>query len=207
MENDSQSSAFLKIFSASANLLFLVIFFPLTAIAHPTGTMGGHMMDEETREKMMEQGGQGYGPGYGRMGNMMGGGYGHMMGGGPGWMGGMMGMMGGGYGHMMGGFNQLDLSKGQRDKIRKIQFAMHKENLGLMEKMMERSSRLAELYDSDNLDTEKIGKAYDVVYKVRREIILRHVEARNKIFNVLDEKQRKQFRSSDSYGHMGMMMH
>lgn len=211
MNSDARCKVFHAEIPAIFVLLFIVMIFPLTAFSHPTGTMGRQMMDEETREKMMEEGGYRYGPGYGRMGNMMGSGYGPMMGGGPGWMG---NMMGGGYGPamggmmgMMGGFYQLDLSKDQRDNIRDIQFSMHKENFGLMDKMMDRSSKLAKLYDSEKLNLGKIGRAYDEFFKVKREMIMRHVEARNEMYRVLNKEQRKQFRSYGSSGHMGMMMH
>lgn len=165
------------------------------------------MMDEETREKMMEERDYPRGPGYGWMGNMMGGGYGHMMGGYGHMMGGGPGMMmGGGYGPMMGALYQLDLTKEQRQKIRDIQRSMRKKNIGLMEKMMDRSASLEDLYDSEKLDPDKIGKAYDEFFKVKREMILRHVEARNKMYEVLNKEQREKFKSFGSFGHMGGMM-
>lgn len=211
MNINVQSKDFTEKYPFAIVLLVIVMLFPLSSLAQPRGYMGGHMMDEETREKMMEetmdidapekmmkQRDYPYGPGYG----------GHMMGGGPGWMGGMMNMMGGGYGPMMGGLYQLDLSKEQRVKIRDIQRSMRKNNIGLIEKMMDRSARLEDLYDSEKLDTVKIGKAYDEFYKVKREMILRHVEARNKMYEVLNKEQREKFKSYGSFGHMGgMMMH
>lgn len=193
-------------------LLVIVMLFPFSSVAQSPGYMGGHMMDEEDREKMMEERGYPYGSGYGWMGNMRGGYAGYMMGGGPGMMG-MMGggygpMMGSGYGPMIGAFYQLDLTKEQRQKIRDIQRSMWKKNIGLMEKMMDRSSKLEELYDSEKLDTNKIGKAYDEFFKVKREMILHHVEARNKMYEVLNKEQREKFKSYGSFGHMGgMMMH
>lgn len=179
-------------------LLVIVMLFPFSSFAQPPGYMGGHMMDEETREKMMEERGYPYGPGYG----WMGGGYGHMMGGGYGHM------MGGGYGPMMGALYQLELTKEQRVKIRDIQRNMRKNNIGLMEEMMDRSAKLEDLYDSEKLDPDKIGKAYDEYFKVKRQMILRHVEVRNKIYKVLNKEQREKFKSYGSFGHMGgMMMH
>lgn len=188
-------------------LLVIVVLFPFSSFAQPPGYMGGHMMmDEETREKMMEDRGYPYGPGYGWMGNMGGGCGGYMMGNGPGWMGGMMGMMGGGYGPMMGAFYQLDLTKEQRDKMRDIQRSMWKKNIGLMENMMDRSAKLEDLYDSEKLDADKIGKAYDEFFKVKREMILHHVEARNKMYELLNKEQREKFKSYGAFGHMSGMM-
>ena len=194
MNINALRKAFMEKYPFAIVLLFFIMLFPVSAFAHPPGYMGGSMMDEEDREKMMEERGYPYGPGYGWMGNMMGGGYGSMM--------------GGGYGPMMGAFYGLDLSKEQRDKIRDIQRSMRKKNLGLMEKMMDRTDKLQELYDSEKLDPEKIGKAYDEYFKVKREMILQHVEARNKMYEVLNKEQREKFKSSDIHGHMGgMMMH
>jgi Spy/CpxP family protein refolding chaperone len=179
-------------------LISLFLLFQAAAFAQPPHMMGQGMMDDESREKLMEQ--RGYGYGYGPM---MGG-YGSMMGGGYG------SMMGGGYGPMMGGMMMglygLDLSKVQREKIRDIQFRMRKHNLELMAKMMDSSDKLAELYDSDKLDAGKIGKVYDEVFKIKREMIQQYIRARNEIYEELNKEQRKQFRSYGSYGHMGMGM-
>lgn len=187
----------------SIALMSLLLIFQLPAFAQPPHMMGQNqnMMDDETREKLMEQRGYGYGygPGYGYgygMGNMMGGGYGAMMGGGFG------PMMGG----MMGGLYGLDLSKDQREKIRNIQFRMRRDNLKLMASMMDSSDKLAELYDKDKLDAGKIGKVYDEIFKIRREMIQQHIRARNEIYEALNKEQRKQFRSYGASGHMGMGM-
>lgn len=219
MNNNTRYKVFNEKYLFAVVLLIVVMLFPFSSFAQSPGYMGGHMMNEEERDKMMEERGYPYGSGYGWMGNMGGGYGGYMMGGGPGWMGGgyggymmgggpgMMGMMGGGYGSMMGALNQLDLTTEQRQKIRDIQRSIRKKNLSIMEKMMDRSDKLEELYGAEKLDTDKIGKAYDEFFKVKREMIMHHVEARNKVYEVLNKEQREKFKSYGSFGHMGGMMH
>ena len=158
--------------------------------------------------------GRGYGGWMGGMmggyGPMMGGGYGPMMGGGYGPM--MGGMMGGGFGPMMGGmmggFYGLDLSKDQRAKIRSLHHAVRKQNMELMSKLMDSRDKLAELYDTAKPDPDKIGKVYDEIFKIRREMIQQHLKVRNKIYDLLTEDQRKEIDSERpfGYGHMGGMM-
>jgi len=177
--------------------------------------MGGPMMnDENMREYMAESG---YGYGYGGMmrgyGGMMGGGYGPMMG----------GMMGGGFGPMMGGMMGelygLNLSKEQREKIRSLRHSMRKENFSLMSRMMDSWDKMAELYDTAKPDPDKIGKAFDEISKIRREMLVQHLKMRNRIYDLLTEEQRKELESSSfgfgpmrgfghmrGYGHMGGMM-
>lgn len=158
-------------------------------------------MDDESMEHMMEQRGYGggYGYGYGRGGRHMG----PMMG--P--MGNMMGpMMMGPMRHMMGSLAGLNLSDKQKSQIRDIQRKMRKEHFDLMEKMMDTSDKLYSLYDTDKPDPEKIGKVYDEIYKVKRQMIQEHIVIRNKIFDLLNKEQREKFRNNEPFGHhFGMM--
>lgn len=193
-------------------LLSSLMLLPVSAFtAPPAGMMGQHMENSGAMRQMMDEGGYGYGYGYGR-------GYGY-----PGWMGrmgpmmgpmgemnpmmmGSMGGMMGGMGPIMGGLWGLDLSKDQREKIRNIQHSMRQENFELMSKMMDSADKLAELYDADKPDPDKIGKAYDEIYKIKREMIQQHIRMRNKIYDLLTEDQRKSFKSHLPYGRMGMGM-
>ena len=156
----------------------------------------------------MQESGYGYGRGRGYggwMGGMMGG-YGPMMGGGYGPM--MGDMMGGGFGPMVGDFYGMDLSKDQRAKIRSLHHAVRKQNMELMTEMMDSRDKLAELYDTAKPDPDKIGKVYDEIFKIRREMIQQHLKVRNKIYDLLTEDQRKEIDSERpfGYGHMGGMM-
>jgi len=181
-------------------LLFSAV--PTFSLAQPPGNMMRHM-DDESYEQMMDQRGYGYGRGYGR-----GGGYGYGYGGhmGPGGM--MMGPMGGmmGPGYMMGNLYGLDLNDKQRDQIRDIQRDMRKKHWALMEQMMETSDKLVDLYEVDKPDPDKIGKVYDEVFKIKRELIQQQIIVRNKIFDILNKEQREKFRENDPYARrFGMM--
>jgi len=182
--------------------LLLLSAVPTFSLAQPPGNMMRHM-DDESYEQMMDQRGYGYGRGYGR-----GGGYGYGYGGhmGPGGM--MMGPMGGmmGPGYMMGNLYGLDLSDKQRDQIRDIQRDMRKKHWALMEQMMETSDKLVDLYEVDKPDPDKIGKVYDEVFKIKRELIQQQIIVRNKIFDILNKEQREKFRENDPYARrFGMM--
>ena len=166
---------------------------PTTAFADPPGYM--RHMDDDTMQQMMNE--RGYGYGYGGRGNYMG----HM---GP-----MMGpMMMGPMGPMMGNLVGLDLTDKQREQIRDIQRNMRKQHFELMDKMMDTSDKLYKLYDVDKPDPEKIGKVYDEIYKIKRQMIQEHIEIRNRVYDLLTKEQREKFRANDPFAHrygMGMM--
>jgi Spy/CpxP family protein refolding chaperone len=171
-----------------STLLLLLSVVSTSSLAQPPGYMMRHM-DDETMERMMDE--RGYGYGYGR----------HM---------GPMGMMGpmmmGPMGHMMGNLSELNLDEKQRNQIRDIQRNMRKQHFDLMEKMMETSDKLVDLYDVEKPDAEKIGKVYDEIYKIKRQMIQQHIEIRNKIYDILNKEQREKFRANDPFAHrFGMM--
>ena len=188
----------------SFNLFLFSLIAALTTIgyvtvvsAEPRGYMR-HM--DDSMAHMMDEKGYGYG-GYGRQGR-----YGHMMG--P--MGGMMGPMGGmmgPMGYMMGNLAGLDLTDKQRDQVRDIHRSMRKKHFGLMEKMMDASDQLYKLYDVDKPDAEKIGKVYDEIYKIKRQMIQEHIEIKNKIYDLLTKEQREKFKDNDPFAHRFGMMH
>jgi len=172
---------------------------------------GQGVANDKTRQEMMER--------YGREGmphGMMGGpGWGGMgMMGGPGWGGmGMMGMMGGfgpgmmrGYPGMMGGygygpFGMLQLSDEQRDKLEAIQRDQRKEQLDLMEKMMDEMVKIRDLMMADKRDPSTIGKAYEPVFILQRRMIENSVATMNKMEAVLTKPQREELKK---YRHRGM---
>lgn len=192
-------------------LMTAPVLLPLSsANAQPPGMMG-YPMDEEARERMWGNGEMMRG--YGNMGSyyggrgMMGGSmmYGPMMGGSM--MGGpMMGagpMMG--MGRMMGDFSGLDLSREQRAKIRAIMQENRKRHLEMMGKMLDASDKLSDLYDSDTPDPDKIGKVYDDVFSIQKQMIQEGIRSHNKVFDVLTKEQRENYRKRAMPYRFGMM--
>jgi len=190
--------------------LLLILYVQSTCLKADTPTPHGMMrnMDDQSAQEMMD--GRGYGYGYG-MG--YGGGYGFHgrgqgymmgpMGGMMGPMGGMMGPMGG----MLGNLYGLNLDDKQRDKIRNIIHSMRKQHFDLMERMMETSDKLYSLYDVDKPDADKIGKVYDDLFKIQRQMIQEHIQIKNKIYDLLNKEQREKYKNNDPYAHRyGMMM-
>lgn len=155
--------------------------------------------DPEYSPGMMMQGPGGYGPG------MMGGyGPGMMHGYGRGMMGRYGPSMMGGYGHgMMMGYWSLNLNKEQRAKANQISDDMRKKHWELMGKMQEQSSSLRNLYEADKWEAREIGKAYQKVFDLKRQMIESSVEAHNQMEAVLTKEQREQLRKSGPWG--GMM--
>jgi Spy/CpxP family protein refolding chaperone len=179
-------------------LLLAPLLVVLCAVPHLSAAQPGSMMqqmDQDTMERMMGERGYGFGYGYGY------GGRGPM-----GSMSPMMGQMMGPMGHMMGNLHGLNLTDKQRDQIRDIQRNMRKQHWDLMEKMMETSDKLEDLYDVEKPDAEKIGKVYDEIYKIKRQMIQQHIEIRNKIYDILTKEQQEKFKANDPFAHrFGMM--
>jgi len=128
------------------------------------------------------------------------------MGGMMGPMGGMMGPMGGMMGPMMHNLAGLGLSDKQQDQVREIHRSMRKQHWDLMEKMMDTSDKLYKLYDVDKPDAEAIGKVYDEIYKIKRQMIQEHIVIRNKIYDLLTKEQREKFKANDPFAHRYGMM-
>lgn len=191
-----------KLFGLIGLFTFVFIYSSIAAATESRGYMGH--MEDDSMERMMDERGYGYGrhgygrPGYGGYGY---GGQGHM---GP--MGGMMGPMGGMMGPMMHNLAGLGLSDKQEDQIRDIYRNMRKQHWDLMEKMMDTSDKLYKLYDVDKPDPDKIGKVYDDIYKIKRQMIQEHIVIRNKVYDILSKEQREKFKANDPFAHrFGMM--
>lgn len=148
------------------------------------GTMGGYGMGHG----MMGPGMMGMGPGMG-----MGSG---MMGMGPGMMGYGMGpgMMGHG---MMGGYgpgNMPNLDESQQRKIIQIQDELRKKHWDLMGKMNDEQAKLNQLYYSGQRDPAAVGKQYQRIQDLRRQMMESSVEAQNRTEAVLTPEQKEQLR-------------
>ena len=166
---------------------------------------GPGMMSDKYRHEMMERYGH-EGMPYGRMGGPGWGGMGMM--GAPGWGGmGMMGVMGmmGGYGY--GPLGMLELTDKQRELITAIHRDQRKEQMELMDKMMDEMDKIQKLMMADKRDPSVIGKAYEPVFILQRRMIENMVEGMNKMEGVLTEEQKaelKKYRNRGmGYGMMG----
>jgi Spy/CpxP family protein refolding chaperone len=165
---------------------FFAIYSHASYAQHPGMMM--HDFDEEYIDQMMQERGH-IGPGYGRgypgqhMGPML-------------WLWGPMMMK-----TMMTGYlyDRLDLSKEQRDTIRKIQTNESKQHLALMEKMTKQSGELFEIYNVEKPNPDSVGKVYDEIYKIKREMIQTHIKIRNQIYDLLTEEQKEIFRHNDPF--------
>ncbi|MBI1423477.1 MAG: periplasmic heavy metal sensor [Gammaproteobacteria bacterium] len=139
----------------------------------------------------MGPGNMGYGrmgPGMGQMGpgymgqNGMGPGYMHQRGMGPGMGYGDMGMM-----------QWLNLDKSQRGKLRALMREQRAANCKTMTEMMDVRDELADEYDKDKPDAKAIGKLYEKMQGMQRQMLERMVETRNKMRDLLNKEQKEVF--------------
>ena len=159
--------------------------------------------------KNAPQGGYGMGPGmmggyssgYG-MGPGMMGGYGGGYGMGSGMMGGYGAMMGG-YGGGMMGLNSLNLSDEQWTKIDKLTDELRQKHWALMSAMMNESSKLRSLYRQEKPDPAAIGKIYQQIFDLKRQMIESSIEQQNHIQDILTPEQRQQLRRWQPPGFYG----
>jgi len=131
----------------------------------------------------------GMGPGY--MHGSRGYGYGHGY-----------GMMGGGMGYGM--MQALNLDKDQRSKIRAMMREQRTANCKLMNEMMDVRDELATEYDKDQPNAKAIGKLYEKMQGMQRQMIESMVETRNKMRGLLNKEQQENF-DNMYHGGMGMM--
>lgn len=152
----------------------------------PSAQRSGMMMQGHPGRMGMEMG-----PGMmGGMGPMMGMGHGTCpmmgsMGSTPG-MGQGMGM-GMGMGPMMSGMGGADLTDEQQEQLAEFHGQQAKEQYTLMQKMQEPRQRLQELMTADQLDIEAITQAYDNLADVRKEAFLSHLQAKQRMQEIMGQ--------------------
>ncbi len=162
-----------------------------------TGTMCGHEYGP----------GRGYGPGMmGGYGPGMMGGYGRGMmrgtcdeecgldyGRGPGMMGGHgRGMMAGS--PRIGLIMSLDLNDDQRSRIKKLADELEHNNWATRGMINDESAKLRDLYDADKRDPATIGKQYQKIFDLQRQMIETTIAAQNRIEDLLTPDQRVQLK-------------
>lgn len=117
----------------------------------------------------------------------------------------------GGQAPMMRGYGPnaaagLELTVEQREKMRTIQKDMFKQNMALMEKMVDEYSQVESLSDADKQDTKSILEAYDRQSALRRQMMSNRLQAQQKMYDLLTDEQRKSWRSQRrNWSHMGRM--
>lgn len=150
------------------------------------GNMGGKMCDHHKGGKMCDH-----------EGGMMGGMCGHE--------GGMMGCMmeGHGGGKMMGSprMNEvmsLDLNDEQRSKINKLSDELKHNNWATKGLIMDESAKLRDLYAADKRDPSAIGKEYQKIFDLQRQMIEATITTQNRIEELLTPDQRAQLKKMHS---------
>lgn len=153
---------------------------------HKGGMMGGMKCDQMGGMKCDHMGGQ--------MGGMMGDHQGGMM---SGHMGGMMGghgagMMGAPHMHMI---MSLDLNDEQRSKINKLSDELKHNNWATKGLIMDESAKLRDLYAADKRDPAAIGKEYQKIFDLQRQMIEATITNQNRVEELLTPEQRTQLKT------------
>ena len=150
------------------------------------------------------------------------------MGRGPGWMG-YMGspMMGGdcgwGRGYGPGGYSQgggfmrgspmmgylygLNLTKEQRQKIRELRQKRRESKVRWMTQLMEYEDKLDDLYSQETPDPKGVGKVYEDIFSIRRQMIEDRIQERNSIYGLLTDEQKQKLKKIEPVvGRRSLMM-
>lgn|SRR5574340_45262 len=153
---------------------------------HKGGMMGGQMGGMMCDHKGGMMGGH--------MGGMMCDHKGGMMGG---HMGGMMeghgaGMMGSPHAHMV---MSLDLSDEQRSRIIKLSDELKHDNWATKGLIMDESAKLRDLYAADKRDPSAIGKEYQKIFDLKRQMIEATITTQNRVEELLTPEQRAKLKN------------
>lgn len=117
----------------------------------------------------------------------------------------MMGMMGefGDDSMMMphmGMLMSLQLSDEQRLKVRKVFDDLKHNNWATMGLINDERTKLRDLYEADKRDPIAIGKEYQKIFDLKRQMIEASIEAENRVDEILTPEQRAQLKAE----HHGM---
>lgn len=121
---------------------------------------------------------------------------------GPGMMYGQGPMMGPGMMYGYGPGAMLNLNESQQKKIGEIHEELRKRHWDTMGKMNDEYVKLRELYGAEKRDPDAIGKQWQKIYDLRRQMMVESVKAQNRMEEQLTEEQKKQWRNSYGPGWM-----
>lgn len=122
------------------------------------------------------------------------------------------GMMGGNMGCMMEGHDagkmmgsprmnevmSLDLNDEQRSKINKLSDELKHNNWATKGLIMDESAKLRDLYAADKRDPSAIGKEYQKIFDLQRQMIEATITTQNRIEELLTPDQRAQLKKMHS---------
>lgn len=111
---------------------------------------------------------------------------------------GMMGM------HMLGALN---LSDEQRSAITKLTDQFSHDNWEKQGQMNDESAKLRDLYEADKRDAAAIGREYQKVFDIKRQMIESYIEVQNRIEDVLTPEQRAKMKELRGKMHHMYMQH
>ena len=118
-------------------------------------------------------------------------------------------IMGGHYGHEMMGLDSdmmmepdmhllgaLSLNKEQQSKINKLSDELKHNNWATHGLINDETAKLRDLYEADKRDPVAIGKEYQKVFDLKRQMIETYLETQNRIEEILTPEQRAKMKDA-----------
>lgn len=87
-------------------------------------------------------------------------------------------------------FRALDLSQEQQSKINKLSDDLKHNNWATQGLINDETAKLRDLYEADKRDPAAIGKEYQKVFDLKRQMIETYLETQNRIEDILTPEQR-----------------
>lgn len=178
-------------YTASLTVSTIMLSLTLSSSTIAEHRMGYDMMNDDDREEMMPWAGRHGKRDIPYMRGQHGRGMGKMMG-----MGNMMGMMP----MLMHGLDSVNLNKQQRRNIRAILRDLRKKHWQTMEKNMDLSDELTDLYAERPLNANNIAAVYDRIFTQKKKMVIEMIEMRNKVDALLTDEQLKELESTQHRG-------
>lgn len=114
-----------------------------------------------------------------------------------------MGMMV--FGQSGRGVMGLNLTDDQELAVQKLQHKLRRQNWSLKGDILDEQGKLIELYAVDIPDAAVIGKVYDAIFDIKRQMIENRINTENEVQALLTTEQKTQFKSGQmgNRGYMG----
>ncbi len=90
----------------------------------------------------------------------------------------------------------LDLSEEQQSKINKLSDDLKHNNWATQGLINDESAKLRDLYEADKRDPAAIGKEYQKVFDLKRQMIETYLETQNRIEDILTPEQRAKMKEA-----------
>jgi Spy/CpxP family protein refolding chaperone len=103
-------------------------------------------------------------------------------------------------------FRALSLSEEQRSKISKLSDELKHDNWAKQGLINDETAKLRDLYEADKRDPAAIGREYQKIFDLKRQMIEAYIDTQNRIDEIMTPEQRAQMKAFHNKMHP-MYMH